>query len=482
MSDPETPDNAGDTAPATAPADRNSQPSLLNIKTIETNTLMRVESDILEPLTFSQSECVFELQPKGFLHPGSSITLAFDVNDTIDRAFPFVNTGIHSLIRRAVLRTTAGRVINDTDDFNHLQSIRSMFVSPSVIKEREQYKSGKVLNFGVGYNEKSDVTSQYGLVIDNGMEQNVITGDDQGVLSKPYILNKQEPEFSIKLHDLFNYCRAGNQLPLFLLPNERVQIVLYFTDQASRLSLGQGDQGHAGVDIPLTQSLVKFVADYTFYDGEIMDKLRSKYETGLTFSYTDYRLSKQSLSVANAVNNVRNIGGQGTIVKGVLMGCQNQDGDGDGTGLLGPFSNEVPDALGGAGNRARYDMELNLFINSEYLYPQNVTNPARQFHNLKEAEGMVPYVANAMYSAQQDETVMTDQAWYEFEAQGLSEGLGGLFFAHGFRTSGLASRIDNRGIDLHLNTTMNGDTTQRAWLEIERYVVISDGHLECYFV
>ena len=213
-----------------------------------------------------------------------------------------------------------------------------------------------------------------------------------------------------------------------------------------------------------------------------MDKFRGEYEKGLTFSYTDYRLSKQSLSVADAVNNVRNIGGQGTVVKSVLMGCQDGDSDGDAMDMLGPFTNEVPQDLGGAGKRSQEDMELNLFINSEFLYPQSVNNPARQFHNLKEAEGMVPYLSNAMYSGQQDATVLTDQAGYEFEGRGLSTELGGLFFAHGFRTSGLATRIDNRGIDLHLNAVMQDPCTQRAWLEIERYVVISDGHLECYFV
>ena len=129
--------DAGDTAKA--PSDTSNQPSILNIKSMETNTAMKVESDILEPLTFSQSECVFELQPKGFLHPGSAISLALDVKSGVDRAFPFVNVGIHSLVRRAVLRTTAGRVINDTDDWNHLQSLRSLFVNNSTNKEREQY-------------------------------------------------------------------------------------------------------------------------------------------------------------------------------------------------------------------------------------------------------------------------------------------------------------------------------------------------------
>ena len=77
------------------------QPSILNIKSMETNTLMRVESDILEPLTFSQSECVFELQPKGFLHPGSAISIALDLQaGVLAQAFPYVNLGINSLLRR----------------------------------------------------------------------------------------------------------------------------------------------------------------------------------------------------------------------------------------------------------------------------------------------------------------------------------------------------------------------------------------------
>ncbi len=482
MSDPETPDDAGDTAPAMAPAGRNSQPSLLNIKSIPTNSLMRVESDVLEPLTFSQSECVFELQPKGFLHPGSSITLAFDVNATVGRAFPYTNIGVLSTIRRAVLRTTAGRVINDTDDFNFLSTIKSQFVSPSNRKERSQFLDGRCQNFNIAYNEKSDVTSNNGMLVDNGMEQNVIAGDQQGVSSSPYILNKQSPEFSIKLHELFNYCRAGNQLPLYLLPDERVQVVLYFYEndtQANRLALANSDAGNQAQPFPLTKDKCKFIADYTFYDGEIMDKFRDEYEGGLTFSYTDYRLSKQSLPTGAISNNVRNIGGNGTVVRSVLWGMSDPS---DKTGLIGEFTNEAPDDLGGAGNRSQHDLESNLFINSEFLFPQNVTNPARQFHNLKEAEGMVPYTPNALYSQQQDEIALTNTADIEFEGLGLSDNLGGVFFAQGFRTSGLATRIDNRGIDLHVTTTMGSATTQRAWLEIERYVVISDGHLECYFV
>ncbi len=470
----------------TAKADNNSskQPSILNIKSMETNTLMRVESDILEPLTFSQSECVFELQPKGFLHPGSSVMVSLDAGSTeaLKDAFPYTNVGIHSLVRRAVLRTTAGRVINDTDDWNNLQAVRSLFVQNSINKEREQFLSGRQTDFDLYYDANSDVqASFYGL--GNGLELNRSTGDvavsgREGLSSRPVIRNRAEPEFQLKLHDLFNYCRAGNQIPLFLLPNERVQVVLYWSKELEdRLALPSPS---AGGSFQIRKQDCKFIADYTFYSGEIMEKFRDEFAQGLTFSYTDYLLSKQSVSQAGALNNVRNLGGNGMVVDSILW-SMNIDVFGDNS-LLGKYTGETPVALGGAGNLDVNVLTTNLFMNSEFLYPQNLTNPARQFHNLKEAEGMVPFVSRTLYSGQGNEA-MSDGNSVQFEGRGQATDLGGKFFHQGFRTSGLSTRVDNRGIDLHMSGSMDAFTyTQRAWLEVKRYVVISDGHLETYFV
>ena len=474
----------------TAKAENNTskQPSILNIKSMETNTLMRVESDIQEPLTFSQSECVFELQPKGFLHPNSAVILSLDraSNDALRDAFPYTNIGIHSLVRRAVLRTTAGRVINDTDDWNHLQSSRSMFVQNSINKEREQYLTGRQMDFDLYYDPNSDVSAEfYG--IGNGMEINEASGGGvavagrRGLSTQPVIRNKAEPEFQIKLHDLFNYCKAGNQLPLFLLPNERIQVVLYWSSEAQeRLALPQSSDAESPASFQIKKADCKFIADYTFYSGEIMEKFRDEFAGGLTFSYTDYLLSKQSVDQAGAINNVRNLGGNGMVVDSILW-SMNVD-DFDDRSLVGRYTAETPTALAGRGNLDRNVMTTNLFVNSEFLYPQDITNPARQFHNLKEAEGMVPFISRALYSGQGEEA-LTDADPTKFEGRGQSTDLVSKFFHQGFRTSGLASRVDNRGIDLHMSAPMEDRTfTQRAWLEIKRYVVISDGHLECYYV
>jgi len=571
--------DASDTAPAQN--NSNQSPSILNIKSMETNTLMRVESDVLEPLTFSQSEAVWELQPKGFLHPGSSITIALDPNTTIARGFPYLGNGIQSLVRRAVLRTTAGRVINDTDDFNHLQSVKSMFVNNSVNKEREQFTTGRAIDFEMYYDQGSDVSSTdgYGLSNGNELNLNVATGggtNRTGMSAQAVLLNTAEPEFQLKLHDLFGYCRAGNQLPLFLLPDERVQVVLYWAnaDQEDRLALNVVDNGNTTEKLPITKEKCKFIANYTFYDGKIMDRFRDEYAGGLTFAYTDYRLAKQTVTGGEAgritsvtvtgggtgfttgtstgvdivggagngakatvvidasgiitsvtpttgkagrsyrkddiitlsggtpaigggtgtdlkvgsvgvagtsINNVRNLGGNGMVVDSVVW--QYADDEQIGDELLGRYTGETPaDTDGLAGETDVKPLTSNLFINSRFLFPQDVSNPARHFHNLKEAETMLPFVSRCLYSGEGDEALV-DDANHVYEGRDQVQALKGAFFHQGFRTSGLAQRINNQGIALHSDAILDDDTyTLRAWLEIKRYVVINDGHLESYFV
>ena len=489
------PKDDGDRAPAAN--NTSSQPSIMNIKTQPTNTLMRVDSDILEPLTFSQTECVFELAPKGFLHPGSAISIFLDYQSNIGRAFPYVNSGIHSLIRRAVLRTTAGRTINDTEDLNVLNGLRATFVNGASNKEREQYLSGRMMDYEINYDDETDFTSTTGYVLSNGMEQNLATGNQQGYSMQPTQLNVRRPEYQIKIHDLFNYCKEGNQLPLFLLPNERIQIVLYFAetaDNSSRLAVAAQDDANVAEAITISRNDCKFIADYVFYDGEIMDKFAAEYTQGLTFAYTDYRLSKQSITAANALNNVRNIGGNGSIVNKVLMAQTTETypvagGAANGTYLMGKYNSQTPSALGGVGNNEINLLTGNLFVNSQFLYPQFISNPARQFHNLKEAEGLVPYLPRQVYSGQGDGG-LASSATTQFEGRAQDAQLGGLSFYQGYRLEGLNARVSNTGIDIHYNAVeqpgahdnATGTKVHRAWLELKRYLVISDGHLESYFV
>lgn len=464
-------------------SDKSNQPALIQLQSLPVNTAQSVESDVLEALTFSQTEAVWEFAPKGFLHPSSTLVVGFENNANLDSAYPFVNIGIHSLVRRAVLRTTAGRVICNCEDWNHLQSIKSMLVSNSSNKNREQYQSGRMIDYEVIIDKNSSVKSTSGYGLSNGLEYNLKSTDAlEGLSAQPHLKHSAGSTLQIKLHDLFPYMKSGNQLPLYLLPNERIQVQLFWADTTKRIA---GTDAQFNQELKLDRAKCKIISDHVFYPAEIMDKIRDEYEGGgRTFEYVDYRLSKQSLSTTKVgEESTRNIGGAGMVVNKVLWGFQNPN---DTTkSLLGEYNNQGGLALASGNANA---LTSNLYLNGEYLFPIDVKNEARQFHNLKEACGMVPFVSRQSYCGS-GVGGLSNVASGEFEKRKCGDFLGGKFFAQGFHLKGLNTRIDQKGIDIKSALTMvNIDAqpiktyTQRAWLEIRRYIIIKDGHLECYFV
>ena len=471
---------------------KSNQPSIMNIKSIPVDSAQNIESDVLEPQTFSQSECTFELAPKGFLHPGSAIVIAFENNALLNDSYPYPNVGIHSIVRRAVLRTTAGRVICDTDDWNALQAIKSMFLSNSSNKEREQYTTGRSVDFEVIYDDDSATKSEEGYGINNAQEyQRRVEAagawkTQPGLQVKPCLLHSSGSTLQIKLHELFSYMKQGNQLPLFMLPDERIQIQLFWASPTgtNRLALNADDDAQVAQTLNIDRTRLKFIADYVFYDGATMEAFRNGNKE-LTFEYFDYRLSKQSLLNTQVSNNVRNVGGNGMLVNRIFWGYENPNRNS--TTTLGTFHNEsCKTTVAGSSKEL---LTSNLFVNGEFLYPQFISNPARQFHNLKETGQMVPFVSRALYSGQGLNVVGTTNV-SNFAGRDTADNFGGKFFAQGFLTRGLNQRVDNRGIDLHSSPAdmpdISGDTiksyTQRCWLEVRRYITIKDGHLECYFV
>ena len=68
-----------------------------------TDMEQRIDTDILEPVVFSDNFIRFQLQRKGLLNPQSRITFSF-TNPAIASSFLPLGTGIGSLIQRATLK------------------------------------------------------------------------------------------------------------------------------------------------------------------------------------------------------------------------------------------------------------------------------------------------------------------------------------------------------------------------------------------
>lgn len=463
---------------------QSSAPALLNIRSMPTNTALQFSTDVTDPVVFNQDFCRFELQPKGFLHPNSQIVLSVK-HDGATRAFPYVNVGLFSLIQRAVLKTSTGRTICSTEDLNQMMGCESMLVSNSANKEREQYKTGRQIAYRsvykAGANSRVSQTDALGYSIDNGKEYNEdgtngrgggAGNHEVGTSVQDALLSEKESTFAISLNDLFPYLKSGNQLPLYMMPS--VLIELYWQPVATkgtRLSAPK-----AGANVQWEIKRPQIFADYLFYSGDFMEQYKQK-NANLRFNYVDYRLSKNSQTQAQASSSVRNIGGNGMVVSKVIAGYEHAHADPH-KHLIGVYNAKAP-SFDAVKTKQRQELKSNLFVNSRFLYPQTVVNPATHFHHLIGSQGSPTFVSRDHYSGEGGGLSSINLGKYESKEP--STDLRGTQFWQGHKLLGV-ERVDSRGIDLHMDMPLADSVhTQRAWLEVLRYATLVDGEFNCYF-
>ena len=486
--------------------DRSSQPDIINLKQLQTSTAQEVESDILRPVVFSQDFIRYELEPKGFLSPTSSITLGLEAVETIKRAQHPINVGVASLIDRAVLKTSSGRVICDMEDFGGFHGLKTSFIDPSVLVEKEQYLSGRCMSLGPLYTDASATStkfSQFTEVDKVGLQNGKEYGGHNGVgatvgltpriatcVSSDALRSGLNPTFSVKLYDLFPFLKSGNQIPLFMLGSDRVQIEIYFTKLTSknRMSLSKEDEGSTGHQFKIDQNLCEFVSDHIFYPGQ-MEKW-AEMNKDLTFQYYDYVLSRQNITSAsdnsdNSKVNVRQIGGAGRIVTRVYANYEPTGNDADDRGILNKYQ-AVGMKKDGEGTGK---LESNLFYNERFLFPINVTNNARHYHNLRDAEMKQVFIPDELYCGQ-DMLLpnTTDGESKKYDGRG-QDSLRASQFYQGFRLN-RGERVGTKGIELTMNaTTQAGDDEglknasyiQKVYTEQLRYATLKDGQLEVFW-
>ena len=447
-------------------------PDIVRIGALPTNTQMSVDTDINEPVVKSQSFCRFVLENKGLLHSNSKIV--FNMAETDIETFMPMGISAASVIQRAVLRVGT-KTVNSTEDFGHYEAYRSTFISGENALEREMITTGKSINWGFEYN-KEDNTTADSLRLDVGREIDRDNSDD--TTFQDYQLLKNQREFQINLSSLFSFLKM-NQLPLYLM-REQVSIELHFTPLASTLASSErvsvrGGATDTGADIDIDLDSIKLISDHIFYPTEIMDAF-ARQNTNMTMSYMDYKLSKQTLTSvesASQLNNIRNVGGAGKIVTKLIVSLSNASKS---TNLLNEYNSRAGVSNVGLGNDSfSASLISNVKYNGEFLYPIDVSNYARHFHNVQQAEGTQPFIPKACYSLEMDNITPN-----EFEGRDTDH-LAGRFFRQAYRMN-KGERVNGRGIELfHNYTQMHPHTyTQRVYLETAKFANLSNGILVCY--
>ena len=463
-------------------------PPMLQPGTISSNPEQRIDTDILEPVIFTESFIRYELQNKGLLNPQSRITFSLNGHGDHDSFYP-LGVGVGSVIDRATLKI-GGKTICEIQDFNFYQAYKSMFIDQSVIKEREQFNSGRCMSNAVVYNKDNVVSEK--VSIDNGKEF-VMNATDTNSELRTHTFQRlpKQPVFSITLDDLFPAIR-GIQLPLFMLRSDQaVQLELTLSNsvgERASLSSGGDNSTHS---FTLDQTECRMIADYTFLDGEEMNEF-ARANSDFSFMFLEPRLTKTTLAdQAAAQNQVRNVGGAGRLVSKMFVGVSSDkmsvhfsaSATGDQKTLLNKYRGVACELTGtrAGGDLSYGKLVSNVKKNDEFLYPLDRQNSALHFHGVADTEGAPPHITRAEYARGGNSLVARKFEGYPMN--GANE-LTGQFFYNAYRMND-GERVDSRGLELHHKyqdlAAAEAPYTSRCWIEVQKVMRMKDGVVDCYY-
>jgi len=465
-------------------------PDLLRVSPMDTTTVTDVETSVLDPVVASDSFCRFVLLNKGILHSHSKITLAAQCTADSNRRFFPPNIGVQSLISRCALKVGT-KTLQEIDGYNYLSAYKDMFVANEHQLEREQVQSGKCISHEFRYSNAVDTeggadnntrATVYGL--ENGRDYATARnspGEQADLVIPDWADVANVPVFQIALSDMFPMLKQ-TQLPLYMM-QEQVSIELTFEPVNTQRVCLRSSTSSETVSVVTDQ--VKMIADYIYYPQDLMDSYRQANNV-ISFNHFDYRHSKLSVSATSTsgTTQIRNLGGAGRIVTKVITGLQ-ADSASDAS-ILNQYHAIAPEAhyqfgQAPAAGKENGSLTVNVRYNDKFLYPIDVTNPARQFHNTAQAEGMVPFVTREEFCA---EGVALTGDQLEGYAQntgdgGDEKGILGRFNWLSYRLN-RNERINSRGIEYYWKyeglDDDGGSYTQRTWLELAKLTTISGGY------
>tara|TARA_R110000772_G_scaffold126184_1_gene233056 strand:+ start:244 stop:1716 length:1473 start_codon:yes stop_codon:yes gene_type:complete len=464
-------------------------PDLLKVSPMETSTATDVETSITEPVVISDNFCRFVLLNKGILHSHSKVTLALTAPDASSRFFP-PNVGVASLIERCALKVGT-KTLQEIDGYNFLTAYKSMFINNEHQLERELVQSGRSIAHEFIYSNDTSTLAggaandtlapTYGL--STGKEYKEVNGSSNVVLPQ-FADIKNSPVFQIALSDLFPMLKQ-TQLPLYMM-KEQVSIELTFAPSAVR---AQSASGVGTASYLIDTNEVKFIADYIYYPQQMMDAYAQANQQ-ITINHFDYRHSKFSVSATTAASTqIRNLGGAGRIVTKVITGVQaNATND---LSIMNQFHAMCPETSmrfgqlpGALPDQENGSITYNIKYNDRFLYPIDVSNSARHFHNVAQAEGVPPFVTREEYSAQG--VALTGEkfmGYVQFAGNVASQaggmGIGGRFAWLSNRLN-RNERVNSRGVEVYFkyDTLDNGGAfTQRSWVELVKLTQLTGGYI-----
>ena len=91
---------------------------------------MTIQTSVLDPITLTDTNVVFQLPKTGVIDAGSFVQLSVKCEAGVDGELFFpIDTGIHGLIKNATLKI-GNKVICTTQDYGHYKTMVRKFTTP----------------------------------------------------------------------------------------------------------------------------------------------------------------------------------------------------------------------------------------------------------------------------------------------------------------------------------------------------------------
>lgn len=495
-----------------------SLPDIMINKPLPTISNMEIDTEVLDPISSSNQEVVFQIPKNGILDGGSFVSLAVRVPsalvdaDGISNAFLPMNTGIYGLIRSAQL-TIGGKVIASNEDFGHYATMIRQFETPEHRAYVEQVKAGNSLDRYGGL-----VGAGAGRLTPKDLEVVVEANDQTASLVSPNFIRPTDndnstPVFSLPLSFLIPMMRS-RQLPVFAI-KENCYLRIQFNQQTHGTQAGAtygniccfaNINGGGGVNANLqpvpSLANIKFYSDHLYYPENIMNATLQQMNSdkGMNMVYEDIVLTNTQIQAgtnptAPAISNTnveRQIAVSGKVVRNIMI---QQKTVGQNHSLLGAYISHTTTA----------NDDYNFRINDNRYYDRNLENPCMKYNELSKVLSKPLQVPPQMYSGNPESNkqradgradgnsvyigaintiVLPDgsnapASFRQNQLQRTSHYLGVDLTTTGFNVLGNGKRIGVKPIILQYNkknvANDRGATEMRIYSNVERVLMFKNG-------
>ncbi len=368
-------------------------PSALQVSTIKDVDTMDIKTEVLDPITITQSQAVFQIPKTGILDGGSMIQLG--VTGSSDLFFP-LNTGIHGLVKSCFLKV-GGKVLASNDDYAHYTTMTRQFESPEHRAFVDMVKSGacgdrfaEVESGRIGYRDLETTLNATATLTESLVPEFI----------RPTTSDSTTPLFSVPLSTLIPMMKMRT-MPLMAL-KEHVYIEINFNQQLVTADVGKVcclKQGSAASPaVTVSTSNIKFISDHLYYTSERMDEVvqRSLSQDGLSVLYEDLITTfadvpslSPSAGVVTPQKVERQIAVSGRTVRNILVA---EKSVGHTSAILGDYISTdliIPSSY-------------NFRINDQRIYDRDVQAPPRKYTELAQPVGKPLMMPNQLYSFDAD--------------------------------------------------------------------------------